>query len=87
MSKDNSNNADYSFYSISGDLVDFDDYKGKYSVLTFTFTRCPSICPAINLDLAKLRYKYGDNINILTISFNEDIYYFIRFFFTWKSLI
>ena len=62
----------YTFHYIHGDLIDFDDYKGKYSVLTFTFTRCPSICPAINLDLEKLRYRYGENINILTINVDPE---------------
>ena len=64
--------SEYTFRSLDGELIDFDDYKGKYIVLTFTFTRCPSICPAINLDLAKLRYKYGDNINILTINVDPE---------------
>tara|TARA_Y100001970_G_C14136591_1_gene804604 strand:- start:500 stop:1033 length:534 start_codon:yes stop_codon:yes gene_type:complete len=68
IESNNSDSLTYSFYDLNGELVDFNEYKGKYSILTFTFTRCPSICPMINYELNKLRFKYQDNINIISIN-------------------
>ena len=62
----------YNFDDLNGNLVDFNSYKGKYSILTFTFTRCPSICPMINYELNKLRFKYQDKINILSINVDPE---------------
>tara|TARA_Y100001970_G_scaffold264827_1_gene351816 strand:+ start:199 stop:726 length:528 start_codon:yes stop_codon:yes gene_type:complete len=57
-----------SLYNLDEKLISLDDYKGKYSVLAFTFMSCPSICPMTNTELSRLEEKYGDIINILTIN-------------------
>ncbi len=64
----NESNIEYDFYNLDGDSVRFDKYKEKYSVLTFTFTSCPTICPMINVELSKLSKMYGNKINIVSIN-------------------
>ncbi len=61
-------NIEYKFYDLDGNSVNFDKYKQKYSILTFTFTSCPTTCPMINAELKKLKFKYGNKINILSIN-------------------
>ena len=55
-------------YNLDEELVSLDSYRGKYSILAFTFMSCPSICPMTNTELNRLDEKYGDKINILTIN-------------------
>ena len=55
-------------YDLDNNLVSFDDYKGKYSIIAFTFTSCPSICPMTNTELNRLNEKYDDAINIISIN-------------------
>ena len=62
----------YSFYSLDQTLINLDDYKTKYTIVSFTFTSCPVLCPATNLSLSKLEYRYGDSINILTINVDPE---------------
>ena len=59
---------EYEFYDLEGSSVDFDKYKQKHSILTFTLTSCPTTCPMINAELKKLKLKYGNEINILSIN-------------------
>ena len=59
---------EYEFYDLEGNSVNFDKYKQKHSILTFTFTSCPTTCPMINAELKKLKLKYGNKINILSIN-------------------
>ena len=62
----------YHFKSLDGDEVKFDKYKGKYSILSFSFTGCQSICPMINRELVKLREKYKNQINIVSINVDPE---------------
>jgi len=64
----NESNIEYDFYDLDGNSIKFDKYKEKYSILTFTFTSCPTICPMINVELNKLNEMYGDKINIVSIN-------------------
>ena len=66
------NLSDYNFRSINGDRVDLSKYRGKYSLLSFSFTRCPSICPMINKELVKLKNQFQDDINIVSINVDPD---------------
>tara|TARA_Y100001935_G_scaffold224301_1_gene200398 strand:- start:104 stop:688 length:585 start_codon:yes stop_codon:yes gene_type:complete len=64
-----SGNSESSFYSLEGEEVILEQkYKGKISVLAFTFMSCPSICPMTNVLLKKLDSKFGDKINIVNIN-------------------
>ncbi len=62
----------YDFYDLDGNPVKFDRYKDKYSILTFTFTSCPTTCPMINAELNKLSLKYKNKINIISINVDPD---------------
>ena len=63
---------EYEFYDLDGQSVKFDQYKDKYSILTFTFTSCPTTCPMINVELNKLSLKYEDKIHIISINVDPD---------------
>ena len=63
-----SQSAEERFYDLDGERVSLKDYKGKYSILAFTFMSCPSICPMTNTELSRLKEKYGDKINLITIN-------------------
>ena len=56
------------FKNLKGEIVHFDKYKKKYSILVFTFMSCPSICPMTNQELVRLRTKYENNINIIAVN-------------------
>ena len=68
----NNSKIEYDFFNLEGESVNFDKYKEKYSILTFTFTSCPTTCPMINKELNKLSLIYGDKINIVTINVDPD---------------
>ena len=55
-------------YDLDGERIDFQKYKGKYSVLVFTFTSCPSICPMTNNELVRLHERFGGQINLVAIN-------------------
>jgi protein SCO1/2 len=42
-----------------GDTVSLHDIKGKMIVLDFFFTRCPSICPMMTRNMAKLQQSFA----------------------------
>ena len=67
-SKSKTDLSSYNFMSLDGERVKFEDYKGKYTLLSFTFTRCPSLCPMIHKELIKLRNEFNDEINIVSIN-------------------
>ena len=62
----------YNFKNLDEQKVSFDQYKGKYSILSFTFTRCAGICPMIHAELLKIQNKYKDKINIVSINVDPD---------------
>lgn len=62
----------YNFKSLDGQKIDFANYKGKYSILSFSFTRCPSLCPMIHKELIKLRKEFNDEINIVSINVDPE---------------
>ena len=62
----------YNFKSLDGEKIDFANYEGKYSILSFSFTRCPSLCPMIHKELIKLRKEFNDEINIVSINVDPE---------------
>jgi len=62
----------YNFKSLNGEKVSFSEYKGKYSILTFTFTRCPSICPMIHKELVKIKDEFQSSVNIISINVDPE---------------
>ena len=82
-----SNDSDQlGLYDLDNNLVSFEDYKGKYSVIAFTFTSCPSICPKANTELNRLNEKYGDAINIISINNHIISNYNFTSFYIWKII-
>ena len=62
----------YDFKSLDGEKVEFADYRGRYSILTFTFTRCPSICPMIHKELVKIKDEFQNSVNIISINVDPE---------------
>ena len=43
--------------------VNMSQFKGKVVVITFIFTHCPDICPAVTYQMKKLSEELGDDYN------------------------
>ena len=63
------------FYLINQDSVptDRNDFEGKVTIVDFFFTECPSICPMLTSQMARLQKEFDkaglkDNIQLLSIS-------------------
>lgn len=54
-----------SFINQNGQHVSLDDAKGKIIVLNFFFTRCPTICPALTLNMKRLQQSFVKNDSIV----------------------
>ncbi|MCB0328543.1 MAG: SCO family protein [Bdellovibrionales bacterium] len=50
----------------------FRKYDGRVRLVSFFFTRCPSICPRINGQIAELFEKVSDNPKVLFLSITVD---------------
>ena len=48
------------------------DYKGKVYVLEFFFTKCPSICPKMNLSMLEIEKKFFGNPKFGIVSISID---------------
>ncbi|MBK7884776.1 MAG: SCO family protein [Chitinophagaceae bacterium] len=48
-----------------GKKVSLDDVKGKVLVIDFFFTRCPSICPRLTINMKKLQDSFVKNDSIV----------------------
>ena len=48
--------------------VNMSQFKGKVVVITFIFTHCPDICPAVTYQMKKLSEELGDD-------YNESVYF------------
>lgn len=51
---------DFSFIDQNGDEVSFDDFKDKILVVDFFFTSCPTICPIMTKEMARLQFQIDD---------------------------
>lgn len=72
--------ADFSLVNQLGDTVSWEGLKGKIVVADFFFTRCPTICPAMTVNMRRLQesihngQRVGDRTNrrIHFLSFSID---------------
>ncbi|MFB6279596.1 MAG: SCO family protein [Salinibacter sp.] len=68
--------ADLTLTSQAGEKIQLGDYRGQALVLTFIYTRCPlpNYCPLMSKQFAtlqpKLRRRYGQKVQLLSISFD-----------------
>lgn len=62
--------ADFKLINQNGDTITQQDYKGKIYVTDFFFTRCPSICPIMSNNMAKLQEAFmkDDDVKLLSLS-------------------
>src|SRR5688572_2265508 len=72
--------ADFNLVNQLGDSISWQDMKGKIVIADFFFTRCPTICPAMTLNMKRLQEsihngkRVGDRTNQLVhfLSFSVD---------------
>lgn len=59
---------DFDFVNQDGAAITKDSLLGKITVVSFFFTRCPSICPSMNFHIRKVqeRFKGFDHFRILS---------------------
>ena len=68
--------ADFELINQNGKTITHDDYKDKtYVVDFFFFTRCPSICPIMTNNMAKLQKEFlsYNEVKFLSLSVTPDI--------------
>ena len=74
--------ADFKFANQLGDSISWSDLKGKIVVADFFFTRCPTICPRMTINMKRLQEsihngqrvgdKTNDKIHFLSISIDPE---------------
>ena len=61
----------WSFQNQYGYTVKSDFYSGKIYVVDFFFSHCPTICPAMTMNMVKLQ-KMTKELNVAFVSFTVD---------------
>lgn len=62
----------FEFISEKGEQVNTEDLRGKVTMLNFFFTRCGSICPALNGRIAGLARTYKNDPYVHFVSISVD---------------
>ncbi len=60
--------ADFSFVNQNGKIVTNKDYNGKIYVADFFFTTCPTICPKMTDNMAKIQQSIKANPKVMLLS-------------------
>ncbi len=60
--------ADFELVNQLGDTVRGSDAEGKIRIVDFFFTRCTTICPILNENMAKVQEQFIDDNDILLLS-------------------
>lgn len=60
--------ADFELINQLGDTVRGSDAEGKIRIVDFFFTRCTTICPVMNENMAKVQAQFTDDDDILLLS-------------------
>ncbi len=63
---------DFAFTNQNGDSVTQEDFKNKIYVVDFFFTRCPSICVPMAIQMKRIYTKYEGNDRIRLLSHSID---------------
>jgi protein SCO1/2 len=73
--KENHTIADFKLLNQNGQTITQEDYRDKIYVADFIFTRCPSICPLMTNNMAKVQeaYRYDDRVKLLSLSVTPEI--------------
>jgi len=61
----------------NGEQYDFDEFEGKYMLMTFIYTACTTVCPVLEMNVKEIYdeipEKYlGEDIMFLSISFDPE---------------
>jgi protein SCO1/2 len=67
--------ADFKVINQNGQIITQEDYQDKIYVADFIFTRCPSICPIMTSNMAKVQevYSHDDVVKFLSLSVTPEI--------------
>lgn len=67
--------ADFVLINQNGDTITQKDYRDKIYVADFIFTRCPSICPIMTNNMAKLQQVFQDEktVKFLSLSVTPEL--------------
>ncbi|MGF1671250.1 MAG: SCO family protein [Balneolaceae bacterium] len=71
--KDNISGESYNLINQNGEQVTFpDDFKGKYIILGYVYTKCPDICPMITYNMRDVQRELSDekDVHFISISFD-----------------
>ncbi|WP_350288160.1 SCO family protein [uncultured Croceitalea sp.] len=60
--------SDFMLTNQNGDTITQETYNDKVYVVDFFFTRCPSICPIMTNNMAKVQEEFINNTNIMLLS-------------------
>lgn len=60
--------ADFELINQNGETITQDRYKDKIYVVDFFFTSCPTICPIMTNNMAKLQNEFLENEGIMLLS-------------------
>ncbi|TBW29964.1 SCO family protein [Gramella sp. KN1008] len=59
---------DFELINQNGELITQDHYKDKIYIVDFFFTSCPSICPIMTTNMAKLQNKFYNENDVMFLS-------------------
>ena len=73
--KENHMVSDFELINQNGKIITQDVYKGKIYVADFFFSSCPTICPIMTNNMAKIQEEFlnDENIMLLSLSVTPDI--------------
>ena len=60
--------SDFTLINQNGDTITQNEYKNKIYVADFFFTRCPSICPIMTDNMAKIQDAFIENDDVMLLS-------------------
>lgn len=60
--------ADFELLNQNGRVITQDDYENKIYVTDFFFTKCPSICPVMTNNMAKLQSTFTNDVDVMFLS-------------------
>lgn len=60
--------SNFELINQNGKIITQQDYKDKIYVVDFFFTRCPSICPIMTNNMAKIQRKFSNKTDVKLLS-------------------
>lgn len=60
--------SDFKLTNQNGEIITQTDYENKIYVADFFFTRCPSICPIMSINMATLQQAFLEDDNVMFLS-------------------